>query len=81
MKKLITVWKRWNKEKEIYQHNHFNYDIIYQNKPVPISPIQKSSWKGGDWIKEFAFLADKPNSRYGVPVIEKVSEELVMVLY
>ena len=61
-KKDITIWYCYNKEKNIYEFNHFTEGLIQTDKPIPYTdkygkPFKSQLvWKTSKWQKKFAKL-------------------------
>jgi len=58
MKTMITVWKIYNKDKDIYQHNHVEDGHSTSEYPLPkqLSFQSQKSWKSMKWQREFGYL-------------------------
>lgn len=54
---VITIWQRYNKEKEEYEHNHIS-NGFYDDQLVPAhtSEFQRKSWANAKWKKSKADL-------------------------
>jgi hypothetical protein len=58
MKKKITIWDRWNKDKKKYEFNHFDDEWVKNKKPIPKSDYQKKSWNNSKWNKTYGYLVN-----------------------
>ena len=61
--KKVTCWKREKLDKNhkptgIFSHNHIEEGWSDDDSPRPRGTVQKSSWSGANWKKEFAYLVD-----------------------
>lgn len=54
--KPVTVWERWNKEKQKYEHNHIEDGHLFGDTPVAKSKSQKKSWEYAYWRKKWAYM-------------------------
>lgn len=55
----ITVWKLWNEERKMYEHNHISdgYDPLVR-APIGRTEQQTKSWSRGLWLPLPAELID-----------------------
>ena len=49
--KKITAWKRFDKEKQRWFHNHIEDGWVHGEKPVG-----HPDWKNGTWIKKHCYM-------------------------
>jgi len=56
---VITIWERWNPDRETYEHNHIvNGFFEYQLIPSHTNEFQRKSWAKVKWKKTKANLID-----------------------
>jgi len=59
MMKPITVWERYNKEKNIWCHNHIEDGHIINDKNKPIGTASQTKiWDKSEWRYEHKYLDD-----------------------
>jgi len=58
MTKPITIWRRFDKQKEEWFHNHIEDHHVSRLEPKPASKEQKEKWEGALWHKEYGYLID-----------------------
>ena len=59
MRKRITAWSAWNKEKGRFVHNHIEDEYVAGMKPKPLKPEFKSqakSWPSQKWQKSYGYI-------------------------
>lgn len=50
--KPVTLWYRYDPEKEIWNYNHLEYGHSTETAPAPNCDYQRRAWKNGIWRKE-----------------------------
>lgn len=59
MRKLITVWERFDHNKNNWEFNHISNGYSENIKgPAPVSKLQKQSWTKATWCSKKAYLID-----------------------
>jgi len=55
--KPITVWKRYNYSKHVWEHNHIEDGHVSMWRTSPIgTPEQTKAWKKGTWKFQRKYL-------------------------
>lgn len=56
----ITVWSKFSKSKQVFEHNHIEFGFAEGDKPIPIKPefTAQNDWVNNLWKKEFCFMSD-----------------------
>jgi len=52
----ITVWSKYNKKKNRYEHNHIEDGHRIGDAPVARSEEQVKAWSNSSWRKKLAYL-------------------------
>lgn len=60
-RKDITVWYIWNKKKEKYEYNHFDYGVSETDKPKSKVKELEKSWSGSKWEKKYKKIKEEYN--------------------
>ena len=57
----ITVWSKFSKSKQVFEHNHIEFGFAEGEKPRPIKPefTNQNDWVNYQWKKEFCFMTDE----------------------
>jgi hypothetical protein len=58
-KKPVTIWQRWNKDKQRYEHNHIEDGHMHTFRPVPQSAEQRKAWEHAQWNRKWAYMDEK----------------------
>ena len=61
--KPITIWRRFNSETELMEHNHIEDGHVPLDLKIPLGKFsnQTKSWLSGKWEKELTYL-DETNT-------------------
>ena len=56
----ITIWSKFSKSKQIFEHNHLEFGFVEGDKPTPIKPefSAQKDWVNYQWKKELCFMTD-----------------------
>ena len=45
----ITIWKRFNEQDKVWEHNHWDYGLLTVDTPPSTWPDQIKNWKKAKW--------------------------------
>jgi len=54
----ITVWEKFSKKKQKYEHNHIEDGHLTGDTPIARTEEQKKEWDNTYWRKKFGYLKD-----------------------